>query len=100
MASADGSHPVTEPGARAGRDAAGSRRLDGELQASACRHAPKRDPAGTAHAQAWRPPAVDAGPDRSITLPADATVRANLEGKTIVKVVAVPGRMVNFVVKG
>ena len=31
---------------------------------------------------------------------ADATVQAQLAGKTIVKVVAVPGRMVNFVVKG
>ena len=30
---------------------------------------------------------------------ADEQVRKNLEGKTIVKVVAVPGRMVNFVVK-
>jgi leucyl-tRNA synthetase len=30
---------------------------------------------------------------------ADDAVRKNLEGKTIVKVVAVPGRMVNFVVK-
>jgi leucyl-tRNA synthetase len=30
---------------------------------------------------------------------ADETVRKNLEGKTIVKVVAVPGRMINFVVK-
>ena len=30
---------------------------------------------------------------------ADETVQKNLEGKTIVKVVAVPGRMVNFVVR-
>jgi leucyl-tRNA synthetase len=30
---------------------------------------------------------------------ADATVQAQLAGKTIVKVVAVPGRMVNFVVR-
>lgn len=30
----------------------------------------------------------------------DAAVAPNLEGKTVVKVVAVPGRMVNFVVKG
>jgi leucyl-tRNA synthetase len=30
---------------------------------------------------------------------ADATVQAQLAGKTIVKIVAVPGRMVNFVVK-
>jgi leucyl-tRNA synthetase len=30
----------------------------------------------------------------------DETIKAQLDGKTIVKVVAVPGRMVNFVVKG
>ncbi|MFO0425743.1 MAG: class I tRNA ligase family protein, partial [Planctomyces sp.] len=30
---------------------------------------------------------------------ADETIRKNLEGKTIVKIVAVPGRLVNFVIR-
>ena len=30
---------------------------------------------------------------------ADETIQKNLEGKTVVKVVAVPGRLVNFVIR-
>ncbi|MFM7922907.1 MAG: class I tRNA ligase family protein, partial [Planctomycetaceae bacterium] len=33
------------------------------------------------------------------TAEADETVRRQLEGKTVVKVIVVPGRLVNFVVK-
>ncbi len=46
---------------------------------------------------------VDAAADAAATesaARADAAVATHLEGKTVVKVVAVPGRMVNFVVEG
>jgi leucyl-tRNA synthetase len=33
------------------------------------------------------------------TAEADETVRRQLEGKTVVRVIVVPGRLVNFVVK-
>ncbi len=45
------------------------------------------------------PTAADAAAMQSLA-ESDETIKAQLAGKTIVKVVAVPGRMVNFVVKG
>jgi len=53
---------------------------------------------GKLRAKVSVPAQADAAQLQALTQ-TDASVQSHLEGKTIVKVVCVPGKMVNFVVK-
>ena len=57
------------------------------------------DALGKLRAKILVPAGADAATLQSLA-EANATIQPQLAGKQIVKVVAVPGRMVNFVVKG